>query len=887
MKKIFILISLAFTAFFGCVQPELDTPVTEEMEYNTVLTAKIPGAKVAIDEAYTKLSWNNGDKISVLTSSGAYREFVYDGNDGATSAEFKGTLLGGEEIAGWAIYPAHADHSVVEATGRPRVYLPNEYEWKEGQVMGPMVAAVSEGMASFSHAGGLFAFDVKNVPAGTDAFRFYTSKVDISGINTFQHDNTLKYVEGDEDGSYVDMIFTALEEAKDMKFYIPVPTGSYEDFTIYFHNEGYEGANESGYVTIRKSTKTNVIEAATVKVFSVAVEGGVWYVTESGSAEADGLSWASATTLSTALSKAKDGDVIYVGAGTYVPDTFIYGNEFTVDDSNVTTIAEEASWATAAAHKAFIIDKNVTILGGYPAAGGSICNPETNATVLDGNSVSNHVVIVSAPKAADAKVRMSGFTVKGAAPADGKGGWKINGNLLDNYTGAFAVAGSSLELSDMEFTGNSTVNASALYGANSVVDIKDCVFAGNTASANGTVWFTDGTELTFADSEISGNTANNAAGLYLYLSSGKTMTANVSNVTISDNTSSTYGGGAYIRAADAGQKLNATIDNCTITGNTSKEGAIMKLLNVSGVTIKNSIMDANTGGAAMGGVLMSEDASATYQNCSFTNNVGKKEAATIIKAGTIETTNTFDRCVWKGNTSTSWGTIYVLASSTYADNVVITNSLFDGNSAKGRGGAIYARTSGSGGTNVSCVNTTFHDNDTQNAAHGTAVLAYSGNASNVATVNLISCTITKNHSTGSHYAVYAENVGAVINLYNSVIANNIGSNDRYNVGNGTNGVRNQYYCQNGTTYYGADGKNAGTNTFYYATMLGALNADGVCPLLLPDSNPAFTGGMSPAELAALASDNVPASVLTVDQLGNERTGNVIGAWAATSAAADL
>lgn len=289
----------------------------------------------------------------------------------------------------------------------------------------------------------------------------------------------------------------------------------------------------------------------------------------------------------------------------------------------------------------------------------------------------------------------------------------------------------------------------------------------------------------------------------------------------------------------------------------------------------------------MGGVLMSEDASATYQNCSFTNNIGKKEAATIIKAGKIETTNKFDRCIWKGNTNTSWGTIYVLASSTYADNVVITNSLFDSNSAKGRGGAIYARTTGTGGANVSCVNTTFHNNDTQNSAHGTAVLAYSGNAANVTTVDLISCTITKNHSTEGHYAVYAENAGSVINLHNSLIANNIGTNDRYNVGNGSNGVRKQYYCQNGTTYYNADGTNAGANTFNYATMLGALNADGVCPLLLPESNPAVTGGMTPAELSALASTNVPASVLAVDQLGNARTGNVIGAWAATSAAADM
>ena len=854
-KTLIIFMTLAAALSLSCTKQEADIPAVGS-EYNTVLTAKIPGTKVTIDDNYTKLTWNNGDRISVLTSSGEYREFVYEGQDGATSAEFKGNLLNGETLAGWAVYPANARHGVTD--GKPAVYLPAEYEWKEGQVMGPMTAEIADGEASFTHAGGLFAFDVQNMPAGATGFRFAAADMTING----------------EDGSTVDMTFEGLAEPEDMRFHIPVPTGSYKGFTISYRN------SENEFVDIRTATSTNVIDYATVKVFSVAIEGGAWYVTESGTAEADGLSWANSTTLSNALAKAKEGDVIYVGAGTYVPDTFISGKVATEDEDKNVTVADEVTTATGDAQKAFIIDKNVTVRGGYPAAGGNICNPVTNKTVLSGNDVTNHVVLVSAPKSTGKSVKMSGFTISGASSnkTDDAGKWQINETLLDDYSGAMAVVGTSLSLKDMTFTGNNTVNASAIYGANSTVSIKNCSFTDNTASGNGTVWFADGSELTFADSEISGNNAANGAGLYLYLAEGAQMTANVSGIIIKENTSTTYGGGAYIRTATAGQTLNATINNCVISDNSSKEGAIMKLLNASGVVIKNTLMQNNTGGAAMGGVLMSDDASATYQNCSFINNVGKKEAATLIKAGTIETINKFDSCDWVGNSNTSWGTVYILASATFANNVVITNSLFDGNSAKGRGGAIYARSTGAGGANVSCVNTTFHDNDTQNAAHGTAVLAYSGNAANVTTMNLISCTITKNHSTGGHYAVYAENTGSVINLYNSLIANNIGTNDRYNVNNGSDGVRNQYYCQNGTTYYNAEGKNAGATSFDYTTMLGALNADGVCPLLLPESNPAYTGGMTAAELSALVSTHVPASVLTSDQLGNERTGKIIGAW---------
>ena len=601
-------------------------------------------------------------------------------------------------------------------------------------------------------------------------------------------------------------------------------------------------------------------------------------MTESGSSNADGLSWANATTLSNALANAEDGDVIYVGAGTYVPDTFISGK---VVDGEGNIVDDAIITATGESQKAFIVSKNVTILGGYPAVGGNTADPKTNVTVLSGNNVTNHVVLVSVAEGVG-KGKMSGFTISGAASNkdEDTGKLSINGTVLDDYSGAMAVVGANttLDLEKVTFTANNTVNASTIYSSDATVNVKNCVFTGNKASANGTVWFSSGSTVNFSDSEISNNNAANAAGLYLYVAPETEMTANVSKVTIKNNTATTYGGGAYIRAANPGQTLNATLDNCTLSGNTSKEGASLKILYASGVTIKNTLIQGNNGGATNGGVLMSDNASVMWENCDFVGNKATDSASTLIKSSEVDAVNVFDKCSWDGNTSNNWGTVYVLNSATFSHEVVITNSIFKNNSAKGRGGAIYARTTGAGGVDLKCINTTFYNNDTQNAAHGTAVLAYSGTAANVTTVDLICCTITANHSTGGHYAVYAENAGAVINLHNSLIANNIGTNDKYNVSNGTNGVRNQYYCQNGSSYYGADGKNAGSNEFDHATMLGTLNNTDVCPLLLPESNPAVSGGMSVTDLASLASTNVPASVLTKDQLGNERTGTVIGAY---------
>ena len=281
MKKIFTLISFA-ALLFSCVKPEMDAPVVEEISYNTTLTADIPAVKVAIDNQYTKLTWSNGDKISVLTSSGVYREFTYTGEDGAKSASFKGNLEEGETLGGYAIYPAHESHAV--ANGRPKVYLPNKYAWEEGEVMGPMVATINDGKAAFSHAGGLFAFDVQNLPAGTKGFKFTTSVRDITGGFAYQNAGTLNAVESTS-ATYVTMSFDPLQKTSNMKFYIPVPTGSYPDFTIHYINDS------NVPVKMRESKSTNVIEAGTVKVFSVSADGGAWYVTASASYQPPNSSW--------------------------------------------------------------------------------------------------------------------------------------------------------------------------------------------------------------------------------------------------------------------------------------------------------------------------------------------------------------------------------------------------------------------------------------------------------------------------------------------------------------------------------------------------------------------------------------------------------------------
>ena len=70
--------------------------------------------------------------------------------------------------------------------------------------------------------------------------------------------------------------------------------------------------------------------------------------------------------------------------------------------------------STSESDKTFEVRENIIIIGGYPANAreGDISDPDNNITELTGNSQSNHVLMVTAPKVENQKVTITGITVK-------------------------------------------------------------------------------------------------------------------------------------------------------------------------------------------------------------------------------------------------------------------------------------------------------------------------------------------------------------------------------------------------------------------------------------------------------------------------------------------
>lgn len=579
-----------------------------------------------------------------------------------------------------------------------------------------------------------------------------------------------------------------------------------------------------------------------------------WYITPGGDAQADGSSWQTATTLDNALSQAVDGATLHLAAGVYKPTVALPYME------------GDAAAAASDAHKSFAITKNINIYGGYPSnpTTGAVADPSANKTILDGDGKSYQTVIVAAPKSDGKKVTISDVTIIGGknTQTDKTQSISYNGIGLTADRGAgLALVATVVELNNVTIKEHSTYCA-ALYGVESTVNMFQCTVSDNTAVGNGGgVYLTDNTTLIMDGCSVVRNTTSGlCAGLYLYTSKNNRLDAEIKNSHFDNNSTTSNSGGVYVRDESGNNLLTSSFENCTFDGNTGAMGA--------------SFLGLNT--------------ITSFKNCSFCNNRNSSNGVIYINTNSSANAEAvFDGCTVSGNeptekTGSSIGGLYCYRNSSGTFNLYVMNSNFHQNYANSRGGGMYIRNNTSGNIHLTCVNSTFVGNSA--GSTGSAIVLY-GNANNKVIGDIISCTASGNisrHETNKG-AFTCETAGNTFNFYNTIA-----------VGNNTSGGEAcDVYLKNaaavasykssfiGSQYYGADGV-ASASTLNYTTMLGAFS-NGVCPLLMPSDNPAFTGGMTADALMALAAGSMTAEILGKDQSGNSRTGTAAGAYVGSAA----
>lgn len=297
-----------------------------------------------------------------------------------------------------------------------------------------------------------------------------------------------------------------------------------------------------------------------------ASEAITYHVKTDGDPRSDGGSWETATTLSTALYNAGDGDKILLAAGTYTPVALLTGG------------SEEQE-------KTFEMHSNFTLEGGYPAdaATGATADHQANETILSGvinASVSAyHTMVISAPASSDSKVILRNLTISGGSThtVHEDKMLTVGDSSFDHSVagGIYIGVSSKVEMENCRITGNKGFNTAGIHILQYAdVTMRNCSVTGNSATGNGGAIWNQGAVLRMYDCTVSDNSANLAAGLYSidHKSTKCQSVSRLYNCTISGNRSVQYGGGAYLRA-----RTDAIFVNCTFTGNVAgqKGGAIM------------------------------------------------------------------------------------------------------------------------------------------------------------------------------------------------------------------------------------------------------------------------------------------------------------------------
>lgn len=625
---------LALSLFLGaCAKEEMAPPYeqpADEQECNAYILAYAPVTKVAVSDDYAKLSWTPQDTLSVYTTRGRFVDFVYDSNQGDGIVRFKGSLEDGEKTDRYAVFPS-GNHAVSE--GELYVSLPEEYLYHSGDARPVMKADISSDteVLTFTHLGGVMAFDVKGVPTGASSFSFKTSKK-VTGLFHVQNDK-ISLVDQESESS-VTFNFTPLSMVEDMKFFVPMPIGDYSGFTISVN------AGEESLASKTASSK-NTIDRTSLKKFTFAASDIV-YVTVGGSGNKSGDSWSNSKTLTSALAAAKDGQVIRMAGGVYVPDTLLEGSADQADE-----------------RKTFLVNKNVTIQGSYKA-GTSVVDTVATPTVIsgalpDGKNAYHAMVVASA---SEGKVTLKGLTFTGGTPmlvntadlvAEAPTTTTSDGFGIMDYRGGGLYVASATQISSCLFRDNISAfhsNTSGtvgigMYAASKVnVSVENTTFRNNKGGSCGGAVYAQGSSA-FSNTLFEGNSSTHSGAVH----NGGTI--NVEDCVFRENSATAGFAGAFRH-----QGSRATLSASAFIGNTSTNhgGAIQN--NRSQMTITNCLFENNMSTADGGAIANWGGGDMTVSSCTFMANsaVNGGSITNMVNAGTDSPSELIlSKCTFVGN----------------------------------------------------------------------------------------------------------------------------------------------------------------------------------------------------------------------------------------------
>ena len=262
MKKNALMFAVMAAAAIACSEKKEITPEVPARQFidgKTVLFATMEQTKASVDEAGS-FTWVAGDKISVYTTGGEFVDFTCTGiKDGKGVFEAEGEVTVDEVAA----YPA-GSHSYTD--GALTFNFPSDYEWVDGQTNVPLVAHFDEGAGeiSFRHIGGVMKISYSDLPVRAAQLVFTSADKRITGDFTVSAATTADAVaeaeSGVDEGNVVTIHFPE-EEGSAKVFYVPLPTGVYDDIKVALKDAA---GNAVPFAVTKAHSTKNAIERRSV-----------------------------------------------------------------------------------------------------------------------------------------------------------------------------------------------------------------------------------------------------------------------------------------------------------------------------------------------------------------------------------------------------------------------------------------------------------------------------------------------------------------------------------------------------------------------------------------------------------------------------------------------
>jgi len=259
MKKFYLALAAVAAIFAGCSK-EVDNqtePVVPK-EKTVTLKASVSGleTKVSSDNAGF-FKWQNQDAITVVTNKDATSFFnLYNIDNTGTQADFEGAIADGDALK-YALYPASNSHT---PDGKELLFnIDDIVTWKADACNMPMLGvATSASTVNFVALGGVLKLVLFNIPADADYLKFSATSKQISGtfyIEDVTVEAPVIATAPKEEGDNIQVIDFSENYSSSKVFYIPLPTGDIDGFTVAL----YEALDKEPLFSVTSEKTLNVV----------------------------------------------------------------------------------------------------------------------------------------------------------------------------------------------------------------------------------------------------------------------------------------------------------------------------------------------------------------------------------------------------------------------------------------------------------------------------------------------------------------------------------------------------------------------------------------------------------------------------------------------------